>query len=419
VNSQIKLSIATKAFVAGINFLLIIISARYLGANGRGEISFFITVLATTQLFAEIINGPTIVYLSTRLSIRKKIIISFGWAILISLISYFIFALYEFKDSFLLAISSLQFSLSMICLMILQGNNKIKTYNLLLLLQSFLLLGLFLLLILTIERDYHYFIYAFLISWNIPFIIGLFNILKTIKKDHLFKESYKETFTKMFQKGIESQTGNIISFLNYRLIFYVLAFQNSDKFALGIVSTGFAIVESILMIGNGLGTIQYPYISNSHNITEAKKITIEYVAISFWLSIICLIIINCIPAQCYSFIFGKDFTEIKILVLILSPGILFLNIQNTLSFYFNGLGLYLINTFGSSIGLVSFIALSIIGYKYGIIGLCTAVSISYIILFIYMLYRFNKHSNTFIIEIIKCLAHPKKLLIGIIKKNDN
>ena len=84
MNSNIKSSIATKILVAGINFLLVILSVRYLGASGRGEISFFITILATIQLFSEIVNGPTIVYLSTRLSIKKQLTASFLWALSIS-----------------------------------------------------------------------------------------------------------------------------------------------------------------------------------------------------------------------------------------------------------------------------------------------------------------------------------------------
>ena len=235
MNSNIKSSIATKTIVAGINFLLVIISVRFLGVSGRGEISFFITLLATVQLFSEIVNGPTIVYLSTRLSIKNQLVLSFLWSLLISILAYFIGELLELKDSLLLAACSLQFSIATTCLMILQGNHKIKIYNFISVLQSIILLALFLFLITKVNREYHSFIYAFLFSWHISFLISLFFILKTLTKNQGISENIKETFKQMFRKGIESQSGNFISFFNYRLVFYLLAFVDPGKTSLGIV----------------------------------------------------------------------------------------------------------------------------------------------------------------------------------------
>lgn len=414
--SSIKGSIAVKILIAAINFLVIVLSARWLGATGRGEIAFFITVLASVQLFTEIINGPTIVFLSTRLSARKKLVLAFLWALMISVIAWGIFEIYDYKDSFYLSACSLQLSMGMTCLMILQGYNRINLYNCLLLLQSFLFIGLFATFFFLFGKDYHYLIYSFFISWNLPFLISFFTILKNSRTGQFFSESYTETFRKMFKKGIESQSGNIISFLNYRLIFYIVAYQNVDKSFLGFVSTGFAIVESVLMIGNGLGTVQYPSISNNPDKAKAKIITLEYLAISCWLAMPALLVMNLIPASFYGALFGKDFSNIKLIILLLSPGILFLNLQSTLCYYFNGLGLYMINTIGSLTGLVSFIVLAAIAFQSGTYGLCAAVSLSYIILFGYMLYRFLQHSGASAKELFAYLGHPKKAFDHLLRK---
>jgi O-antigen/teichoic acid export membrane protein len=417
VNSNIKSSIATKLIVAGINFLLVILSVRYLGASGRGEISFFITVLATIQLFSEIINGPTIIYLSTRLSIKNQLIISFLWSLTISVIAYFIGEFLSLEDSLLLAVCSLQFSLTSTCLMLLQGNHRIKLYNVLLLVQSFILLSLFTFLVLKVNKDYHSFIYAFFFSWNIPFIISLLILSTTLLKNEKKSESFTTTFKQMFHKGIESQSGNMVSFFNYRLAFYIIAFIDPGKTMLGIVSTGFAIAESILIISNGLSTIQYPLIAKKATVDEAKTITANYLIICFWCSILGLITLNLIPAEFYTSIFGKDFSSIKTILLIISPGILFLNLQNTICQYFNGLGLYIINTIGSIIGLASLIFFSISGYAYGIYGLCLAVSLSYAILCFYMLYRFIKHSKLSFTEGIAYFKDSKNIIMKTLLSN--
>lgn len=411
MNSNIKSSIATKLIVAGINFCLIILSVRYLGASGRGEISFFITVLASIQLFSEIVNGPTIIYLSTRLSIKNQLVISFLWSLTISIIAYFIGDFLRLEDSLLLAVCSLQFSLTSTCLMLLQGNHRIKLYNTLLLVQSLILLSLFIFLVLKVNKDYHSFIYAYFFSWNIPFIISLLIIPITLLKNEKKSENFTATFKQMLHKGIESQSGNIVSFLNYRLVFYIIAFIDPGKTMLGIVSTGFAIAESILVISNGLSTIQYPLIAKKATVDEAKTITANYLIICFWFSIIGLITLNLIPAGLYTSIFGKDFSSIKTILLIISPGILFLNLQNTICQYFNGLGLYIINTIASVIGLASLIFFSILGYAYGIYGLCLAVSLSYTILCFFMLYRFIKHSKLSFIEGISYFKDSKNIII--------
>ena len=413
MNSNIKSSIATKVIVAGINFLLVILSVRYLGASGRGEISFFITLLATIQLFSEILNGPTIIYLSTRLSVKNQLIVSFLWSLIISVLSYFVSELLELKDSLLLAVCSFQFSLASICLMILQGNHRIKLYNFLSILQSIILLTLFVFLVLTVNKSYHSFIYAFFFSWNIPFIISFLVILITLIKKNKKSENFKEAFKQMFLKGVESQSGNIASFLNYRLIFYIIAFIDTNKTMLGIVSTGFAITESILIISSGLSTIQYPAIAKKATVDEAKIITTNYLIICFWFSITGIVVLNLIPAEFYNYIFGKDFSSIKTIILIISPGILFLNMQNTICQYFNGLGLYIINTIGSIIGLTSLVILSYIGigYSFGMNGLCVSVSLSYMTLYLYMLYSFIKHSKISFLEMIFYFKDSKNILL--------
>jgi len=413
VNALIRSSIAVKGIIAIINFSLIIITANYLGAEGRGKISFFITVLATVQLFSEVMNGPTIIYLSTRLSMRKKILISSLWALLVATFAYLICVHYKYSDSFMLAFCSWQFSMGSTTLMILQGHHKIKWYNGLIVLQSCMLIGLFTALLAWTDTGYSSYPYAFLFSWNIIFIIAVLVILRTLQ-DRAQDDSYSNTFLQMFKKGIESQSGNIIAFLNYRLIFYIIAFR-TDNAMLGFVSTGFAIIESILIIGNGLGTIQYPAISNHTDPGFPKKITLQYLSITLWLSLIGLLILNSIPASFYTLVLGKDFREIKQVFLILTPGILFLNLQNIICFYFNGLGLYRINTIGSFVGLLSFILLALPGYNGGILPLIASVSLSYLILCVYMFARFKKHSSSSWKELLSIFRPPVKILYAVLK----
>src|SRR6478735_5901449 len=77
---------ASKFLLALLNFVTIILSTRLLGAEGRGEISFFVTNMSLVLLFTGLIGGSSLVYLAPRHNFFRFLIPSYFWALTLTII---------------------------------------------------------------------------------------------------------------------------------------------------------------------------------------------------------------------------------------------------------------------------------------------------------------------------------------------
>ena len=64
-------SVFTKGFVAVINFLVFIISAKYLGTSSRGEINILVLNIAIIQILNEIYTGYSLIYFIPKYDLKK------------------------------------------------------------------------------------------------------------------------------------------------------------------------------------------------------------------------------------------------------------------------------------------------------------------------------------------------------------
>src|ERR1700752_3343640 len=59
-------TIFSKGIISIINFLVVLITARYLGSDGRGTISIMFLNITVILLFNDIIGGSSLVYLTSK-----------------------------------------------------------------------------------------------------------------------------------------------------------------------------------------------------------------------------------------------------------------------------------------------------------------------------------------------------------------
>jgi O-antigen/teichoic acid export membrane protein len=124
--------------------------------------------------------------------------------------------------------------------------------------------------------------------------------------------------------------------------------------------------------------VQNARIVNSNDLNYSVRITIQLLKVSFLLVFGVVIILQFIPASFYQFLFGEEFGDIRIVILTVSPGILFFCISFILSGLFAGTGNFKYNTIASVAGLIITIPLVMILIpKYGLIGAGITASISY------------------------------------------
>src|SRR5687767_2336036 len=120
-------TLITKAAVAIINFLVIIITTNVLGAEARGEISIVIVGVAITVLINEIVGGSALIYLIPKEDNFTLLIISYAWAIVSCLIISCIlpfFGVFPAQYTFFVFLISLFQCFNAIHLLILLGKEK-------------------------------------------------------------------------------------------------------------------------------------------------------------------------------------------------------------------------------------------------------------------------------------------------------
>lgn len=79
-------TLANRLITSLLNFLIVVITARYLGTSGRGEISLIILTISMIQMITGVMGGGAIVYLAPRYPQFKILAISTSWAIISCLI---------------------------------------------------------------------------------------------------------------------------------------------------------------------------------------------------------------------------------------------------------------------------------------------------------------------------------------------
>ena len=118
-----------------------------------------------------------------------------------------------------------------------------------------------------------------------------------------------------------------------------------------------------------------------------------------------------VPSEIYSFVFGKDFSQTKQIILLLSPGILALATSDIIGYYFAGIHQLKILNIKSIIGLAFTIFASLYAIpKWGILGACLVTSVSYCLTAIILFCKFYQDTKFSIHDFILSERETRMLL---------
>ena len=354
---KISITFFSKLTNAVLGFLNAILIIQFLGAEGKGVTTLFMTNLSLCLLFCQIIGGNALVYLSSRLPVSLLLLASYIWAIVVSVVLTCIFYVLGIcPPQFVveLSIVSILFALFHTHLFILLGKEKSLLFNALSPLPQ--LLQLFASIVLFIVLQIHninVYIYNLYFIFSASYFISLIFILPKIAP---FEMPDKETIHMLWKHGSKAQASNILFFFNNRIFFYLLGYY-FIKTEVGIYSVAVMIIEAVLLIGNSMSLMLYSKISNTVSANEQILLTKKFAILSFSLTLFALCIVVVIPADIYTIIFGTDFYSIKTIILYLFPGTLLMSVYYVTSSYFSGTGKYQYNNYAVLLGLL----ISIIG----------------------------------------------------------
>ena len=385
-----------------VNLMIAIIVSQYLGASGKGEQSLVLTMIAIVTIFDNMVGGASIVYLTNKLRIRELFVASYLWTLIVSVFSYIVLVLVELvPDKFILSVVILSTISSIVSIhsSVLLGKENLKSFNLL----SFLvpLISLFALLLqfaLNWNRTADAYVYALYAAYGITLLVSILLIMGHVKKDTAFQFSNTwRTFKSLFYYGFQNQLAHVFQLLSFRISYFFLQ-RDCGEAEVGIYSNAVSVIESIWMISTSISLWQYAKISNSTDVNYTKTITQQLTKYGLLTAFVALTVLLFIPADFYSWLFGKEFRGLNELMWSLAPGIWVFNYALIIGHYFSGHGKYYVNAIASGIGLiVTVISAFYLIPALHIQGAAISASISYFATSLVVLLYFRKEGANFVV----------------------
>lgn len=372
---------ASKLLNALLNMGLVVLTARIMGAEVRGEISLLIATLYLFVLGSGFVGGSTLIYLAPRFPLRKLLVIAYVWAIFVALV--LVPAIYlslglpapALGHWMLLA---LIFNLTAVNRYMLLALEKLKTDNRLgVVINAILLILLAGLLFTDAARVLHTFVIAFYGAWGMALLVSAWLIRAAWRKDN--NQSWWVVVQAMWKYGALAQGANFAQFLGYRIQFYLIG-AILTKEDLGVFSVAVALSEALWMITQSISLVQLSKIANMSDGRSSAPLTVSLMKLSVAVTFVAMLVLLVLPESLFVFVFGQAFGPVRLLIAAMFPGILALAASNILIHYYAGIGRLGINF------LISLLTLLLVaGSNYvlmplfGLMGAAWASSLAYVL----------------------------------------
>ena len=401
---------ATRILNLLIGFANMMLGAKLLGAAEWG-IGYMVVVDVSFLLIGvELLAGSGLVYFTPRKKLSTLMLVSYSWIIVaIALYALVFWLLSYFPDTFdnivpqgyakITLLMVLVYSFHNFNLNIFLGKEKVHLYNWVFSIQILTQIAVMCVLLFVFHiTDAHAFIYSLMSGYSVAAIVGFCFLLPMVKKEGF--DSIKVTAKEMFSYGAIIQLSTLVSTLNKRLSMFLLKQHWGDE-RVGVFSSGTQITEGVKIIGNSLALVQFSALSNMTDRKEAVKLTLRFIKIAVVFTILALAIIVLMPTSFYEWVLSKEFSEIKHVMLYMSPGIIFLAAHTILAHYFSGTGQPKYNLYASLTGLCFTIPSTLLLVKpFGIDGAAISSSITFAASFTYHWIIFRKQSSLRLVDLI-------------------
>ncbi len=369
-------SLFTKGLVAVINFFILIVSSRYLGVSSRGEISIFILNIAIIQIINEVYTGYSLVYFIPKFNIKKLYVLGLVYTLIFCSLSNIVVV---FLDKQVPGYGWLGYIVSLLiivntfnCVLIL-GKEKVKVYNFLNLIQPLLLLiGLGFSLIVLKEFTFNAYIFPLLISFIVAFLFSTFIVL-----NFNLKSSSQKIFDlkPIVINGLLCQAAVLMHIFCNRYSYYLLP----DSAKVGLYSSASSLIESVLIIANGISPVLLARVANTGNTLKSSEMTLSLSKASLLFSFFAVMVIFLLPEDFFLYLLGNGYVGIKRLMMLYSPGILMVSFFGIISNYFSALGKLKLIVFCNSFGfIITLISAPYLIKKYDVDGAAYTVNLAYL-----------------------------------------
>lgn len=385
--------------------LTVVLCSRWLGPDGRGELSILLFGLQIAMMLNEFVGGSAIGNMAVKYPSGRILPMAYSWAVLVIFVYWgylnYYYQTHELQvNIYRMLFYALPLALLSIHYSLFQGYAMVyKRNELQLLLELLKLAGIVV-------------IYLILDNFVPSDVIGVYGVSTVIilllsfyfLRNFIFP--WKQTGSppvEMLHSGFWAQAGHLMLFCNYRLLLFPIESKLGIAEA-GVYSNVVLIADMIWILANTFGSIAHMRILQSRNPVFHADITLRYAAISFWGTLFCCVVVILLPNGIFPFIFGKGFEAMKPVAIYFIPAVLCLGLSASFSHYFHAKNKFI------AIFIVYAIALGIQWTlaqfwidPMGLKGAALACSVAFgfiLIAFLWMFYRQHPHLN------LKSALHP-------------
>ena len=385
---------AARVLTAGLSFAVVWLTARYLGAAGRGQVSLFYTDMSGLVLLAGLLGGSSLIYLVPRRNVWHLLPPAYGWALLVSGVGAGAVGLLRPVSLeyvlHLAAVTLVQILLS-INLFLLLGRKRELDYNVLTTVQAALLAGALALAFaaahwLSITAYY----YANYLANGLPWLISTALLLRLPDAWGSPRARRRVVTRELMRHSRGAHFSNLLTFANYRFGYYAVAYLAGNK-TLGILSVGVALAEAIWLIPRSTALIQYVALVNAADKHGQTHAALRSSRLTLLATAGAVVVLAAVPTAWLAAIFGPEFGAAHGVILALAPGILLNGAGMQASTYFSGMARYGVNNRAALLGLaVTVPACLLLVPRLGMVGAAWGMSASYTASASYLLFHYRR-----------------------------
>lgn len=401
---NIASNFVTQIITSVLAFVVSIIVSRVLGAEGKGEVAYFLLFFTTIGQYGHFGITYATPYFSkkTKFSGEEVFNSNFSYIIFMCVIQSslviiaksfgLIFKEYSYLTLFLgiliLAFTMIAEFLSTVYI----GNERIIEVNKITLASNIIKIALTIILWLAELLN----IYTYLLVLSLPVIFNSILLMRKSKQKYKF-EINKVLMSKEFKFGITIYLATLFIFMNYKIDQFFIKFMLGTT-ELGVYSVSVSLAELLFLIPGSVASAILGRLYNMKNDTpeERARLTSNTIKVTFYVTFLIMIIgILCTPI--IPVLYGKQYTGAIVPTIILFVGILFASIGKISSSYFQSSGepkVHLYITF--SVFAINIVFNAVLIPLAGINGAAIASSISYFAYgIIYVIIFIRKEKFTF------------------------
>ncbi len=400
-------TIGTRYVLAVLNLALIFINARVLGVQGVGLAGLIIAAVNIVVAFNSVLCGNTIVYFMNKYAVRQVLVPSYLWtpisSVIVCLLMYLLGLLPEGYEMDIFWLSLLNSYVAANARFLL-GKDKIKGFNLTFFLQGGLLFFLLLYFYyLCGNQNIEAYLLGMYLANGTAFLVSALLLIPHLTKTN--EASVRIPFFKlvreMFAYGLWSSADSLAEIYTTRLNYFLVR-NFTGLGAVGLLDAGTKISESVWHISRSVSFITYSEVSREKEEANRKLIALRLFKFTFVAVTAITLIITLIPEWIYTdYLFTPEFAGMRLIILILAPGIIAFACNNVLGHYFIGSGRVRISAYSSFTGLIVLILVGFILIPtHGVIGSAITSSIAFVAMLTFSVVLFSKQTSTRLREFI-------------------